>query len=85
MRRTLLIFFTKSNIQKSSYSSHLEMLGIVERRPPGNGGDENVDWDAEELSALLVGKDSDIPALVKLDAKFVDLKLDLLTWLVVEY
>ena len=76
--------FTKSNIQKSSYSSHLEMLGFVEKRPPGNGGAANVDWGAEEPSALL-GKEPDIPALVELDARFVDLNLDLLTWLVVEY
>ena len=43
-----------------------------------------MDWDAEELAALL-GKEPDIPALVELGAKFANLKLDLLTWLVVEY
>ena len=76
--------FTKSNIQKSSYANHLQMLGIVERKPPSSGDSVSVVWDSEELSALL-GKDPNVPALVELDAKFCDLKFDLLTWLVVEY
>ena len=76
--------FTKSNIQKSSYANHLEMLGVVERRPPSSGEPTSVDWDSEELSALF-GRDPNVPALVELDAKFCDMKFDLLTWLVVEY
>ena len=74
--------FTKSTIQRSSYCNHLEALGIVERRPPGDP--DAVGWDMESVVAIL-GKEPDVPALVDLDLKFLELKLEKLCWLVVEY